>query len=51
MKDIWYYEVIRIIGATRAGLFINFVPINAVILAFGTTSLLSGALLVSSGAY
>ena len=54
---VWYYEAIRIIGATRAGLFINFVPISAVILAFFflneplTISLLSGALLVSSGVY
>ena len=54
---VWYYEAIRIIGATRAGLFINFVPISAVILAFFflneplTMSLLSGALLVSYGVY
>ena len=54
---VWYYEAIRIIGATRAGLFINFVPISAIILAFlflgepVTMSLLTGALLVSSGVY
>ncbi len=54
---VWYYEAIRNIGATRAGLFINFVPISAIILAFFflnepvTLSLLTGALLVSSGVY
>ena len=54
---VWYYEAIQIIGATRAGLFINFVPISAIILAFFlldepvTMSLLTGALLVSSGVY
>ncbi len=54
---VWYYEAIRVIGATRAGLFINFVPISAIILAFFflgepiTMSLFSGALLVSSGVY
>jgi drug/metabolite transporter (DMT)-like permease len=54
---VWYYEGIKAIGPTRAGLFINFVPVSAVVLAFFildepiTRSLLSGTLLVSSGVY
>ena len=54
---VWYYEGIKRIGAVRAGLFINFVPISAVLLAFLildeplTVSLLIGAVLVSSGVY
>jgi drug/metabolite transporter (DMT)-like permease len=54
---VWYYEGIQKIGATRAGLFINFVPISAVLLAFLllkeplTNSLLAGTLLVSGGVY
>ena len=54
---IWYYEGIREIGPSRAGVFINFVPISAVILSFlllGETidaSLLIGAALVLSGIY
>jgi drug/metabolite transporter (DMT)-like permease len=54
---LWYYEGIQRIGPVRAGLFINFVPISAVILAFLilseplTLSLLIGAVLVSSGVY
>jgi drug/metabolite transporter (DMT)-like permease len=53
----WYYEGIKRIGPARASIFINFVPISAVILAFLllrepiTVSLLSGAVLVSSGVY
>ena len=31
---VWYYQGIKAIGPTRAGLFINFVPISAVVLAF-----------------
>jgi drug/metabolite transporter (DMT)-like permease len=31
---IWYYEGIHRIGPTRAGLFINFVPISAILMAF-----------------
>ena len=52
---VWFYEGVRLIGTTRAGLFINFVPISAVILAFlmlrepVTWSLAVGALLVLSG--
>jgi drug/metabolite transporter (DMT)-like permease len=54
---VWYYEGIKRIGPVRAGLFINFVPISAVFLAFLilgeplTHSLLIGAVLVSSGVY
>lgn len=54
---VWYYQGIQSIGPTRAGLFINFVPISAVLLAFLilneplTVSLLTGTLLVCIGAY
>lgn len=54
---VWYYQGIRAIGSTRAGQFINFVPISAVLLAAWwldeplTGSLLVGVLLVSSGVY
>jgi drug/metabolite transporter (DMT)-like permease len=54
---LWYYEGIKRIGPVRAGLFINFVPVSAVFLAFLilneplTLSLLIGAVLVSSGVY
>ncbi len=54
---VWFYEGVRLIGTTRAGLFINFVPISAVILAFVmlrepiTWSLGLGAVLVLSGVY
>lgn len=52
---VWYYEGIRQIGPLRAGLFINFVPASAIILAFlilsepVTASLLIGAGLVVTG--
>jgi drug/metabolite transporter (DMT)-like permease len=54
---VWFYQGVERIGTTRAGLFINFVPISAVILAFLmlqepiTWSLAVGALLVLSGVY
>ena len=54
---LWYYQGIQKIGPTRAGLFINFVPISAILLAFMfigepiTMSLLIGTVLVSSGVY
>jgi drug/metabolite transporter (DMT)-like permease len=54
---VWYYEGVKAIGPTRAGLFINFVPISAVILAGVilheqiTWSLAAGAALVLSGVY
>ena len=52
---VWYYQGIQRIGPVRAGLFINFVPIFAVLLSVAlldeplSLSLLAGALLVSSG--
>lgn len=54
---VWYYQGIQAIGPTRAGLFINFVPISAVLLAFLilneplTISLLTGTLFVCTGTY
>ncbi len=54
---VWFYEGVRKIGATRAGLFINFVPIFAVLLAFVllkeqvTMSLAIGVAAVSIGVY
>ncbi len=54
---IWYYQGIRIIGVTRAGLFINFVPVSAIFLAYFilgeqvTASLISGTILVITGVY
>lgn len=54
---LWYYQGIQKIGPTRAGLFINFVPVSAILLAFIfigepiTMSLLIGTVLVSSGVY
>jgi len=54
---VWYYEGIRTIGPTKASLFINFVPISAVVLAFIvlgeplTTSLLTGTIFVSLGVF
>ena len=53
----WYYDGILRIGPSRAGIFINFVPLFAVALAFVILhesldrSLLAGAFLVISGAY
>ena len=52
---VWYYEGIRVIGASRASLFINFVPISAICLAHVilkeplTPSLLVGGFLVLAG--
>ncbi len=52
---VWYYQGIQRIGPVRAGLFINFVPIFAVLLSVLflkeplTLSLLVGAILVSAG--
>jgi drug/metabolite transporter (DMT)-like permease len=54
---LWYFQGIQLIGPSRAAVFINFVPVNGVLLAalfLGeplTLSLLSGGLLVISGAY
>ena len=54
---VWYYQGIVYIGATRAGLFINLVPISSILMAFLflsepiTVSLLVGTALVLSGVY
>jgi len=54
---VWFYEGIQKIGATRAGLFINFVPVSAVAIAYFvlgealSPSLLAGAVLVTAGVY
>ena len=54
---VWYYQGIKAIGPTRAGLFINFVPISAVVMAFVilgesiTPSLFIGTTLVICGVY
>ena len=54
---VWYYQGVERIGPTKAGLFINFVPIFAILSAFlllrepVTLSLVMGAALVISGVY
>jgi len=54
---IWYYEGIRTIGPSRAGVFINIVPVCAVILAFFIldepidASIVLGAIFVFAGVY
>ncbi|MFH1124156.1 MAG: DMT family transporter [Pseudomonadota bacterium] len=54
---VWYYEGIRALGPTKAGQFINFVPISAIIFAFLilgepiTLSLLVGTVFVVCGVY
>jgi drug/metabolite transporter (DMT)-like permease len=54
---VWYYQGVERIGPTKAGLFINFVPIFAILSAFLilrepiTLSLAVGAILVISGVY
>ncbi len=53
----WYYEGIKEIGPLKAGIFINFVPISAIVLSFFilhepiTASLTAGAVLVIAGVY
>ncbi len=53
----WYYEGINEIGPTKASVFINFVPVSAIILSFFilneqiTAALSTGALLVILGVY
>jgi drug/metabolite transporter (DMT)-like permease len=53
----WYYQAISTIGASRAGIFINTVPVFAVIMGFLLLdepvhfSLLSGGLMVVTGVY
>ena len=54
---LWYFEGIQTIGPSRAAVFINFVPVNGVLLAtilLGESldiSVLGGGLLVVCGAY
>jgi drug/metabolite transporter (DMT)-like permease len=54
---VWYYQGIKRIGPTKAGLFINFVPISAIVLAFFilseplTPSLFVGTFLVCAGVF
>lgn len=54
---VWYYQGVLRLGPTKAGLFINFVPIFAIICAFlilrepVTISLVIGAVLVIVGVY
>lgn len=54
---LWYYQAIRDIGAVRAGVFINFVPVSGVLLGFLvlgepiTKALLIGGPLVCLGAW
>jgi drug/metabolite transporter (DMT)-like permease len=54
---VWYYQGVERIGPTKTGLFINFVPISAILCAFFilkepiTLSLAIGAVLVISGVY
>ncbi|MGA7878064.1 MAG: EamA family transporter [Desulfoferrobacter sp.] len=53
----WYYEGIRAFGASRAGVFINIVPVSAILLAHLILkealdgSLMIGALFVIAGVY
>ena len=54
---VWYYEGIKALGPTKAGQFINFVPVCAILLAYFilgepvTPSLLVGAGFVVSGVW
>jgi drug/metabolite transporter (DMT)-like permease len=54
---VWYYQGIQRIGAMKAGVFINFVPVSAIIFSFFilgeplTASLLAGTILVLMGVY
>jgi drug/metabolite transporter (DMT)-like permease len=54
---VWYYQGIQRIGPTKAGVFINFVPISAILFSFVilheplTFSLLFGAVMVLTGVY
>jgi drug/metabolite transporter (DMT)-like permease len=54
---VWYYQGIMRIGAGPASLFINFVPVSAIVMAYlilhepVTASLVVGAVLVGTGVY
>jgi len=53
----WYYQAIQKIGPMKSGVFINFVPVSAIILAYFilgepiTPTILIGAVLVISGVF
>jgi drug/metabolite transporter (DMT)-like permease len=53
----WYYDGIRKIGPAKASVFINFVPVSAIVLAYFilgealTPSLFAGGMLVIGGVY
>jgi drug/metabolite transporter (DMT)-like permease len=53
----WYYEAIQKIGPMKAGVFINFVPVSAILLSYFildeplTREILAGAVLVIAGVY
>jgi len=53
----WYYQGIKEIGPTKSGVFINFVPVSALILSYFilnepvTMQILAGAGLVVTGLY
>ncbi len=53
----WYYQAIQVIGASRSGIFINTVPVFAVIMGYLLLdepihlSLLAGGLMVVTGVY
>lgn len=53
----WFYEAVKEIGAGRAGVFINFVPVTAIVCAWAMlgealpVSLLVGAALVTCGVF
>ncbi len=53
----WYYQAVKSIGPSRASVFINFVPLFAIIIGFiflkepVDPSLILGALMVSGGVY
>ena len=53
----WYYQAISVIGASRTGIFINTVPVFAVVMGFLLLgepvhlSLLTGGLMVVTGVY
>ena len=54
---VWYYDGVKRIGPTKAGVFINFVPVSAIVLAYWllsepvTLSLIIGAVFVVSGVF
>ncbi len=53
----WYYEGIQKIGPMKAGVFINFVPVSAIVLSYFilkepiTKEILAGTILVTAGVY